>query len=70
MAVGEVCNMAAIDEPLFTLDEVAEKLKIHPRTVLQFVKAGELEAVKLGHQWRFSASAIEKLLENAKWKQA
>jgi excisionase family DNA binding protein len=36
----------------YTVDSAAEKLDVHPRTVLRFINQGKLKAVKVGRQWR------------------
>jgi excisionase family DNA binding protein len=37
---------------IYTLDEVAQLLKVTRRTVYNYVGSGELKAVKLGSDWR------------------
>ena len=40
------------DIKVYTLDEVAEILKVTKRTLYNYVKAGTLHAVKMGKYWR------------------
>jgi excisionase family DNA binding protein len=35
-----------------TVPEVAERLKVHPKTVLLWIRRGELKAVRVGKSWR------------------
>ena len=42
------------DIKVYTLDEVAEILKVTKRTLYNYVKAGKLPAVKMGKYWRVS----------------
>jgi excisionase family DNA binding protein len=35
-----------------TANEVAERLKVHPKTVLGWIRSGELKAVRVGKSWR------------------
>ena len=35
-----------------TVPEVAERLKVHPKTVLGWIRSGELKAVRVGKSWR------------------
>lgn len=39
---------------VYTLDEVAEILKVSRRTLYAYVKEGKLPAVKMGKYWRVS----------------
>ena len=54
----------ASKEPIrvYTLDEVAEVLKITRRTLYTYVKEGKLKAVKIGHEWRVSETALQDFL--------
>lgn len=51
----------ATKEPIrvYTLDEVAEVLKITRRTLYAYVKEGKLKAVKIGREWRVSEAALQ-----------
>ena len=42
----------------YTVDEVAEALKIHPYTVRRLVREGKIPAFKVGGQWRFRKDEI------------
>jgi len=46
---------------IFTVEEVAEYLRIHPYTVRRLARAGKLPGFKVGGQWRFKRSEIDKL---------
>jgi len=48
-------------ERLYTLQEVADLLKVSTRTVLRYIKAGKLKATKIG-QWRISENNIKDFL--------
>jgi excisionase family DNA binding protein len=43
----------------FTVEEVAEILKVHTRTVYRMLDRGELRGFKVGTAWRISAEALE-----------
>lgn len=46
-----------------TPDEIAERFRIHPRTVRRLCKRGDLRgAVKVGRQWRIPADAVRAAL--------
>ena len=54
----------ASKEPIrvYTLDEVAEVMKITRRTLYTYVKEGKLKAVKIGREWRVSETALQDFL--------
>ena len=43
---------------LMTLREVADILRIHPRTAYRLVKDGNLDAIRVGTQWRITEDAL------------
>jgi excisionase family DNA binding protein len=49
-------------EPLLTPQELAEYLKMSPRTVLRKARAGEIPATKIGRRFRFNKGKIDKWL--------
>lgn len=46
-----------------TVEEVAEFLKLHPKTVAKWINEGRIKAVKLGREWRVPKSEIGRLLK-------
>jgi excisionase family DNA binding protein len=50
-------------EELFTVVEVAERLKVRQRTVKHWLLSGQLCGVKAGRKWRVRPSAIEQFLQ-------
>lgn len=44
---------------VYTLDEVAEILKVTKRTLYNYVKEGKLPAVKMGKYWRVPAESLQ-----------
>jgi len=50
-------------EELYTLNEVAEILKVGQRSLYNFIKDGRLKAVKAGREWRVSGEALIGFLE-------
>jgi excisionase family DNA binding protein len=59
-------NNSVIDltSPLWTVDEVADYLKLQPETIRSMARRGELPAIKLGKVWRFRKTAIHDMLVN------
>ena len=50
-------------EQLFTTDEAAELLKVHPETVRNWIRRGDLVAIKIGRQWRVKRADLERIAE-------
>jgi excisionase family DNA binding protein len=53
-------------EELFTVLEVAERLKVPQRTVKRWLLSGQLRGLKAGRKWRVKPSAIEAFLQASK----
>jgi excisionase family DNA binding protein len=53
-------------EELFTVVEVAERLKVPQRTVKRWLVSGQLRGLKAGRKWRVKPSAIEAFLQASK----
>lgn len=51
----------AADEYL-TVEEVAQKLKMHPGTIRRMLSKGELPGKRLGKEWRISAAELQKFM--------
>jgi excisionase family DNA binding protein len=50
-------------EDLYTVKEVAAKLKVSERAVLDWLRAGQLRGLRAGRAWRVKESALEAFLE-------
>jgi excisionase family DNA binding protein len=48
-----------------TLQEVAALLKLHPRTVRQYVHRGEIVGRLIGGRWRFKREEVDKFFDAA-----
>ena len=48
-------------EDVMTVREVAKYLKLDERTVYNLAIKGKLPAIKIGKQWRFRRSQIDRL---------
>jgi len=48
---------------LMKTEEVSERLQVHPGTVRNLVKRGELPYVKIGKSLRFKTDDVEALVE-------
>lgn len=51
-----------VDKTYYTVQEVADLLKLHWQSVLTYIKSGKLEAVKLGKGYRISETALQKFI--------
>ena len=53
-----------MDEQLYTVEEVASHLAVHPETVRKWIKNGHLRAINLGGRagYRISRAALEQFL--------
>jgi len=49
---------------LYTTEQVAKLLQIHPLTVLKYIKAGRLKAIRLGRIYRVTETALQQFLED------
>ena len=48
---------------LYTLEEIKEILKVTRRTLYNYIKSGNLKAIKIGKYWRIKQSDLEEFLE-------
>lgn len=51
-----------IDKKYYTVQEVADLLKLHWQSILTYIKNAELEAVKLGKGYRISQQALDSFI--------
>ena len=47
-------------DDIMTLEEVAKYLKLKPQTIYTWSQNGKIPAAKLGKEWRFNKSVIDK----------
>ena len=45
-----------------TLQEIAERLKLHPNTLRRYIKEGKLAAMKFGRIWRVEKKDLEEFM--------
>jgi acetyl-CoA synthetase len=50
------------EETLFTIQEVAARLKVTPKTVRQWLQRGQMRGIKAGKLWRIPESALDEFL--------
>ena len=47
----------------YTTDEVMKILHVTKRTLYNYIKGGQIKAVKIGRSWRFTEEAVKEFLE-------
>lgn len=47
----------------YTVEQVAELLQVHWQTVLNYIKGGKLEAMKLGRGYRISKESLDRFIK-------
>jgi excisionase family DNA binding protein len=50
-------------EKFYTIDEIAETLKVHASTIRRCIKSGELVSQKIGRQHRITETEFKRFLE-------
>lgn len=53
-------------ERLLSPEEVAERFKLKPKTVREWLRTGKLRGVKVGRLWRIEEKALEEFLRGIK----
>jgi excisionase family DNA binding protein len=48
------------DTDIMTLEDVAVYLKLKPQTIYSWAQEGKIPAVKIGKEWRFRKSVVDK----------
>ncbi len=48
------------NQDIMTLEEVAEYLRMKPQTIYSWAQERKIPAVKLGKEWRFKKSVIDR----------
>jgi excisionase family DNA binding protein len=51
------------DERIYTVQEVAEKLRVKPQTVRRMITDGELLAFKIRDEWRIKQSDLDRIMQ-------
>lgn len=52
------------DIKVYTTEEVLGILKVTKRTLYNYIKAGQIKAVKCGREWRITEDALRAFLEH------
>lgn len=57
--------MAKQSKAFYTVEQVADKLQLHWQTVLDYIRTGKLEAMKLGRGYRIPPESLEKFIQES-----
>jgi excisionase family DNA binding protein len=58
-------NTEHVEDELLTVEEAAGRLKLHPVTVRNMLRAGAIRGMKIGTQkWRVPVSALKDFIES------
>jgi len=49
---------------LYTVQQVADLLQVHWQTILNYIKKGKLESIKLGKGYRISQDSLNQFMKN------
>ena len=50
-------------DDILTVEELANALKVNPRTIQRLVRRKELPAIRVGRQWRFRREWVDEWLK-------
>jgi excisionase family DNA binding protein len=48
-----------MDEPVYTVEEVANRLRVDVKTVRKWIRQGELVAMDIGREYRIRKTALD-----------
>ena len=65
MAIQVRTSAGSAQDRFLTLKEAAEILRLHPRTVREYVRRGELQGRVIGGRWRFRRKDIDAFFDAA-----
>jgi excisionase family DNA binding protein len=57
-----------VTQEILDAQEVADMLRLHPRTVMKLANQGQLRGFKAGGQWRFRREAVEEYIKEQEEK--
>jgi len=52
-------------DKFYSVDEIAELIKIHPKTVQRYIREGKLKASKVGKSWRVTGHDLSTFTEGS-----
>jgi excisionase family DNA binding protein len=64
-----IIGVSMSGKTFYTVEQVAEILQVHWQSVLNYIKRGELKALKLGKGYRISKTSLDKFVANRSTKE-
>jgi excisionase family DNA binding protein len=61
---GGLRGAGSPDHEILTLEEVAHYLRLKPQTIYKWAQEKRIPAAKLGKEWRFRRSVIDRWLDD------
>lgn len=52
-----------MEDKIYTVDQIAGMLEMHPKTIRRFIREGKLRANKVGKQWRVTGHDLSLFVE-------
>ncbi len=53
-----------MSEQYYTVEQISEILKMHPKTIQRYIREGKLNAVKIGKGWRVNGHDLSTFMES------
>ncbi len=60
---GPESDGAGLDHEILTIEDVARYLRLKPQTIYKWAQEKRIPAAKLGKEWRFRKSVIDRWLD-------
>lgn len=57
-----------MNEEYYTVDQVANMLTIHPKTIQRYIREGKLHASKIGKSWRISGHDLSLFIDSDRYE--
>ena len=54
-----------MNELYYNVEQIAQMLNIHPKTIQRYIREGKLRATKIGKSWRVSGHDLSRFTEGA-----
>lgn len=59
-----------MEQKLYSIEDLAPILKLHPKTILRFIHEGKIQARKVGRTWMIQKDALNHYLQGGSVEQA